>query len=780
MGMKTSRPVRRERSGGVYLRILLCFLSFLLPIAAIGIGSYMNTAAVVRREFTARIATNLASQTDMIEMSLEMAEAMCLGFFGDDSVQESFRPRQMLSMEGLSERWRIPRVVQRVENAIGDYADRIFAFIDPGEIWVSGGMNELDFFFDQVYRYRLYDASFFRSELKAGKAVRILPASDLDGLDTTPGDRVVPILMKGKVNDCPAVLVLNVSCGAIARTLRGGSVFPSTAFMVLDAEGGCVLAEDPSIGSWVPDPARLRTGVDFQATVGGRLCQVSSRAAGGTGWIYLAVTPIESLRALESGILGMTLFLCLVLTAMSLAFAFIFSSVLYSPIRALRDAVLRLEGPRPGEEPKRQNEFATIRQGLARLQADGERSRRLVDVWTREYVENAFRFLLRGHPLGGDRILREALETEYGFRSAGYVCAVILLHFAPGWYAGVQDTERLAISEKVKEVILQIVLRRVRFASLEFRQDCLAVVADCAGAEERTVFMDALAAAMRSFEYDGGRYTIASGVGGIRRSLGELAYSWDEAMTAASRRNPAARFQVLDAQGIRVDERVLFTPLEEQDLLNALKEGNRGRIGDLVDSIFHSNECKGASWSRLRVLRDDIVSCGNRFLAEWGTSLPVEAGARAGDWAEGAGADGLREDAKRILFAAVEACSRAVPPDRKTGLAANIARYVEGHFDRGLCLERIASEMGVSAKHVSRVFKEYSGENLSDYIDRVRMAKARELLLSTPMRIREISEAIGIDSRATFLRVFRRTEGLSPSEYRERYGAGGGSASVTK
>lgn len=94
---------------------------------------------------------------------------------------------------------------------------------------------------------------------------------------------------------------------------------------------------------------------------------------------------------------------------------------------------------------------------------------------------------------------------------------------------------------------------------------------------------------------------------------------------------------------------------------------------------------------------------------------------------------------------------------------------METHYDRGLCLERIADELGLSTKYVSKAFKDETGENITDRVDRGRAERAKELLLSTDDAVAEIALAVGIDSRATFLRLFLRTEGMTPSEYRARF-----------
>ena len=70
---------------------------------------------------------------------------------------------------------------------------------------------------------------------------------------------------------------------------------------------------------------------------------------------------------------------------------------------------------------------------------------------------------------------------------------------------------------------------------------------------------------------------------------------------------------------------------------------------------------------------------------------------------------------------------------------------------------------------MSRLFKQKSGENLTDYINEVRIEKAKEILTTTNVKIGDIAAMVGLESRATFLRVFKKLEGVSPNEYRNMH-----------
>lgn len=91
----------------------------------------------------------------------------------------------------------------------------------------------------------------------------------------------------------------------------------------------------------------------------------------------------------------------------------------------------------------------------------------------------------------------------------------------------------------------------------------------------------------------------------------------------------------------------------------------------------------------------------------------------------------------------------------------------EQYSDQELTLYRIAETISRPEKFISQLFKEHTGENLSDYIERVRMNKAVELLLKNRLTIDEIARQVGYNSAHSFRRAFKRVRGVSPSAFRQ-------------
>jgi len=97
--------------------------------------------------------------------------------------------------------------------------------------------------------------------------------------------------------------------------------------------------------------------------------------------------------------------------------------------------------------------------------------------------------------------------------------------------------------------------------------------------------------------------------------------------------------------------------------------------------------------------------------------------------------------------------------------------------DCQLSLNHIAQELDMSPVYISRLYKQLTMKSLTDVIAEVRMNKAKELLLHSDLPIADIAERTGFTNSSYFYRTFKRTNGVTPNEYRraqvEKGGVGG-------
>ncbi len=95
-----------------------------------------------------------------------------------------------------------------------------------------------------------------------------------------------------------------------------------------------------------------------------------------------------------------------------------------------------------------------------------------------------------------------------------------------------------------------------------------------------------------------------------------------------------------------------------------------------------------------------------------------------------------------------------------------VTAYIALHCAEKLTLESVADYVGYSKYHFARIFKEYTGVGFHTYHMRQRMQLCRDLLSDRSLSVTEVALRAGFGSIATFNRVFRQYENVSPTEYR--------------
>ena len=81
-------------------------------------------------------------------------------------------------------------------------------------------------------------------------------------------------------------------------------------------------------------------------------------------------------------------------------------------------------------------------------------------------------------------------------------------------------------------------------------------------------------------------------------------------------------------------------------------------------------------------------------------------------------------------------------------------------------LEKVASNFGLSVYYFSRTFKEVTGINYSDYINKCRVDIAKELLSNGEMNVKEVCYKVGYNDPNYFSKVFKKYEGVSPANFK--------------
>ncbi|MDR0376216.1 MAG: helix-turn-helix domain-containing protein [Spirochaetaceae bacterium] len=95
-------------------------------------------------------------------------------------------------------------------------------------------------------------------------------------------------------------------------------------------------------------------------------------------------------------------------------------------------------------------------------------------------------------------------------------------------------------------------------------------------------------------------------------------------------------------------------------------------------------------------------------------------------------------------------------------------RFIWENYTRKISLKEIADASGLSAPYFSTVFKEEMGENLSSYLNRIRIEKAAAMLVESESSLSDIAGACGFEDQSWFSKIFKSYMGVSPGKFRDR------------
>lgn len=107
------------------------------------------------------------------------------------------------------------------------------------------------------------------------------------------------------------------------------------------------------------------------------------------------------------------------------------------------------------------------------------------------------------------------------------------------------------------------------------------------------------------------------------------------------------------------------------------------------------------------------------------------------------------------------------PNDRNKKMINEMKEYIAANYQNGITLSEMAKKFNLSSGHLSNLFHQETGESFSDYLNVIRLNKAKELLKTTDDKIYQISDQLGFNDAYYFSSWFKKLVGASPTTYRD-------------
>ncbi|WP_020614867.1 AraC family transcriptional regulator [Paenibacillus daejeonensis] len=219
-----------------------------------------------------------------------------------------------------------------------------------------------------------------------------------------------------------------------------------------------------------------------------------------------------------------------------------------------------------------------------------------------------------------------------------------------------------------------------------------------------------------------------------------------------------------------LDKKYIYPANSERRILNFLDQGDLESIAKELKLI--GDEIRSAeyvSYDNILFVYYQLVGVTIKHLRENNVSTARIFAGRGNVYAALSSIDTLDELEDYVYDFCREIVQYlARTPGDSNQYGQRIVQYLHEHYREEIVFQDMAKEIGISYSYMRKIVYEMTGQSLSDYLNLLRIEKAKELLQDTDLSITQIASDVGYYNVQSFNRFFRKFEGMPPSSYKAK------------
>lgn len=713
--------LRGQRGGRALKTYLISYLALLiLPILVWLITLFQSTAII-------------GEQTDQLNKSMlraigETADYQAQAIMADALLLASDNQiRALADLDALTQPAAVEACLaaqQKLSQTIGAHSDieQIYLYFPDEDYVISQETKASAALFYTISYTRRYDTARRELALSLADWKALLTQYHQKGFTALPAGQGEPICcylypMRG------AVLVIELRDGTLLSHISRSLTIAQASVSIFSADGALLCRNSPA-----PEPQDA--------------CLRYSHTCAATGWQIVSLVP-RAVGIQQQKTISLLALMCVALTvALAVAGIYLVLKRNYYPLLGI---MRLLDGQSPSGI---QSEYDYIAQSIENVLKGREADSALLHARTQALANAYLERLFLG---SADYTLPAGDYLELlGFSKAADTFCVLAASAALPKNAGLIGPKNALL--KGRGVLVGgtwaylIDLTGVSAAS---QKQAVGALADALAGESPEILL---------------------GVSTIRTTLVGLADAFEEARYALEYafgfgREGFAFFGAIPHQTMQTP--FGLTPQEDQMLANLILRGQAAQARQILENGWDRAAaiCEPPIWRAKLLAQDLLMSVFKAFPAEQMTPALEKQLLRRFDPAACTPAR-LRQ----IVLARFDTLLSQLQIDCRPGgeaLKAQVLRYIQGHYaDPNLSVESICAHFGRSRSSLFTLFKEQTGDGLLNLIHQTRLSAAKKLLSGSADSLNQIAGAVGYLTVNTFLRVFKRFEGITPGQYR--------------
>lgn len=497
-----------------------------------------------------------------------------------------------------------------------------------------------------------------------------------------------------------------------------------------------------------------------------------------TGWKYIYLVPTDVLYSHTKVNNWFMLALVSISIIISLCFALIIGKRIYNPIQTL----IQIIGAKQNLSEKRlrtssEREFPFILSAIEEFSKKEEKLKEELQKNLPVMRQNFLTNILHTRTDHHEDQRRKLRDYGINFSDEDYFSSVLIIDNYADFikkYPEIDQNLYRYFIEKISEEILSEKFNVVCINSDS--SDIIIVCNSCQKYNEKELYEIALTA-FKTISQQIKKHldiTVSIGIGAYVKQFGHIADSYQAALQALELRAYKGNCSIICSWQFKTEKSMDSTIFKkrrefEQSMIIAVKGADFAKITQTLDEFFVF----------IRKYENYPFVLAQHIILELLTSLTHES-AELG--ITGTSDEDVELYNKVMQFDTLDQLEAWITKytqelisllkeqlnQNHPDISNQIVDYINQNYNKEISLNGIADKLNLDSSYVSRLFKQKTGVKFMEYLISLRIEKAKDLLIHSSLSVKDIGKTVGYNNTHSFIRIFKKNEGLTPGKFREK------------
>lgn len=753
------------------------FMCFLLPIPLIVLSIFLvynNYKNLSLTQLRKNSISNLSALADVIDSSLDELQNTTLLLSSNNDLYDIFYSNDKLNQLDSYK-------IETMKNTLVKFKstkaliDSVYVLHKTSdEIIDTSGTYDTKNFFGMNSIYKDYSRNFWMNLNVNTPYYKILNSTTLKTAtyDVSSKRNVIPFVTANIESfKSPNLFVINISGDKLQSLLNKYKFISSMDLSIVNKKGVMFdSTNSPLCSKFVKNKNFLqilkKSKNSFsKLNVNGNTYMVmsfSSSTAKFNDFIYVAFIPYNDFYKNLVNVKKIAYLIVFFSMCISVFCAYFLSKKIYSPINNL---VHILKKNNPNSSYTNLGEIKYLNSQIEEIIASKDTLKNNVSELTPLVSTQYLTKILTDINFMMDEDIRNFIySNELNFPYSSFCVSIFELNFTENYNSLYTYEECLLAVKGISKMLQSIALGNYSTQLIKMSKTRICLVINIDKNECIKDIIENIKDVISIFTYDRNLIDILVGIGRPYPFLRGMNKSYAEAFKALSSLSPLCEEKIKLYSSDIIKSKFNYSISDENKLYNFLIGCYKDESINLIDSIIEKNTNKNSSTALIKSL---YISIYNTIL-------------RAADDKKLSTSDimdknylDITSDIDNISIGTLDNYIRNLVVkflnvNKRSGKfdINEITSYVNNHYNEDIYLEKVAEIFNISDKYLSKIFKTKVGIPFHNYLSNLRIAESKKLLLETDLSVTKIGEMVGFSTHSTFFRMFKKFEGVNPTQYR--------------